>query len=169
MALTDLKRPIVSAKRMRRLMMLYPPLLFNRIVPISFADDFSRCEVRIYRSWLNRNMNGTIFGGTLFCAADPWHGVMYWQRLARENRQVQVWVRAAEMDFRKPGSTDLTMIIEVPDAHINAAIEGLDSRGKYVHIYETPITDKKGDVVAMSKIVVYVRRTPSDQDNTLGF
>jgi acyl-coenzyme A thioesterase PaaI-like protein len=170
MAAREVKQlPIVSPRKMRRLMAIYPPLLFNRIVPRRFADDYSSCEVVIRRSWLNRNINGTIFGGTLFCAADPWHGVMYWQRLARLGRNVQVWVRAAEMDFRKPGRTDLTMLIQVPDAHIEACVEALDSRGKYKHVYETPITDTHGDIVAVSKIVVYVRRTPDNEDATLGF
>ena len=50
---------------------LFPPLLFNRISIKSISEDFKQVHVQIRYSWMNKNFNRTIFGGTISSAIDP--------------------------------------------------------------------------------------------------
>ena len=62
----------------------YPPFVLNRIRITSIAEGYRACRVKIKRSFLNRNMNGTTFGGALFSAADPFYAILYWQIFERK-------------------------------------------------------------------------------------
>ena len=51
-----------------------------RIKIVSIKEGFKGCRVKIKKSFLNRNMNGTIFGGALFSASDPFYAILYASR-----------------------------------------------------------------------------------------
>ena len=68
-----------SSKALRRIMNLFPPLLVNRIKIIENDSEFKNLIVEIKYSWLNKNIQKAIFGGTIFSAIDPYYAVMYWQ------------------------------------------------------------------------------------------
>ena len=80
----------------------YPPFVLNRIRITSIAEGYRACRVKIKRSFLNRNMNGTTFGGALFSAADPFYAILYWQIFERKGYKIQAWLKSAEIHYMRP-------------------------------------------------------------------
>ena len=60
----------ISPGQLKRRLNLYPPFLFNRIRVMEIAPEFRACTVRVKSSLLTRNLQGTLFGGTIYSAAD---------------------------------------------------------------------------------------------------
>lgn len=147
----------------------YPPLLFQRIRVREISPDYRRCRVVVKRSLLTRNLHGTTFGGTLFSACDPIYPVLYWQVFAREGERLQVWLKAAEVDYRKPAATDLELRFELGEEDLDAAREGLAARGRVVRIHSTEAVDREGEACAVFKTVVFLRRTGAGRPEVSGF
>src|SRR6476620_1494714 len=71
----------------------------------SIAPDWSEIRVRLPLSWRTRNYVGTILGGSLYAAVDPYYMLMLIERLGPE---YVVWDKAASIRFRRPGTSTLT-------------------------------------------------------------
>ena len=65
------------------LLNLFPAFLLGGAWVSRVARDCSACRLSVRRSLLTRNLNGTIFGGSLYSACDPIYALLYWQSLAR--------------------------------------------------------------------------------------
>ncbi len=147
----------------------YPPFVFNRIKILKFSDGYQYCKVRIAKSWLNRNMNGTIFGGALFSASDPFYAILYWQVFERKGMKVQTWLKSAHIDYHRPATDDLYLEFKLSDEEIEEATSALMLHGKYVKTHEIPYKDKTGDVFVTAKTEVYIRLTKATQKPLSGF
>lgn len=147
----------------------YPPFLFNRIKILSISKGYRACRVRIKKSFLNRNMNGTIFGGSLFSASDPFYAILYWQIFERKGYKVQTWLKSAEIHYMRPADQDLYLDFQITEDHINNAEESLNTIGKYKFTHEVKYKSKDGDVYVLSKTEVYVRLTKEQQKPLSGF
>ena len=75
---------------------------FQRIWVVNFSKGFTGVKVKINNSWLNRNYNRSIFGGTLFAAADPFYPVLFHQLFTKKGYKVMAWSKSAEIQFLKP-------------------------------------------------------------------
>jgi acyl-coenzyme A thioesterase PaaI-like protein len=148
---------------------LYPPLLFNRIRILGFDHDFRSCRVRVARSLLTRNLNGTTFGGTIFSAADPFYAVMFWQIFAHRGERVQAWLRTATIRYQRPAATALTLDFRLSDADVNEATEQLDREGRFVRSFRTAAVDHNEEVCAEIETEVYLRRPRGDQPEVSAF
>jgi len=143
------------ARWLRHGMNLWPPFLFAGIHVAHIADDFSSARVELrMRPW-NRNYVGTHFGGSLFAMTDP-----FWMLLVLHalGDGYIVWDRAASIDFEKPGRGTVRAEFVLDDAalaDIRAAAAGGD---KVLRWFETPVHDAAGDVVAVVRKQLYVRR-----------
>lgn len=146
-----------SARRMRWILTLFPAMLFQRIVPVYFSDDFRSARVRVKRSILTRNLNGTTFGGTIYSAGDPVFALMYWQALARRGVATRSWLMAARAQYRKPATTSLAIDFELSSADLDAAEEELRRRGKSVRIHLVEVRDEHGVVCAELELVTFLR------------
>jgi acyl-coenzyme A thioesterase PaaI-like protein len=145
------------AGTLRRLLSLYPPFLFQRIRVISISDDFRRSTVRVSPSLLNRNLNGTIFGGTIFSAADPMYAVMLWQLLARRESNARVWLRRGRVRYVAPAASALTLRFELSEQDLEAVLGGLGQHGRYDARFTTEAVDARGGVCAVIETEVAVR------------
>lgn len=149
---------------------LFPPLLFNRIQVLSFEKGYMQAWVRINKSILNRNLNGTIFGGTIFSAADPFYALLFWQIFARRGVKVQTWLKSASIDYKKPGATSLYLHFKLTEQDIADAQESLDTIGKFVRSYVIEITNKQGEICAIATTEVYIRKiSTAGQKELSGF
>ena len=144
-----------SARMLRHGLNLWPPFLFAGIHVAAIGDDFrsARVELRM-RPW-NRNYVGTHFGGSLFAMTDP-----FWMLLALHalGDGYIVWDKAATIDFEKPGRGTVHADFVLDDAtlqDLRAAAAGGD---KVLRWFDTPVRDASGDVVAMVRKQLYVRR-----------
>lgn len=149
---------LVSERTLKWAMRFYPPLLFQRIWVKRFEKDFRGVDVKIARSVLNLNYNRSIFGGTIYAAADPFYAVLFHQALLKKGYKVQVWQKAAEIDYIKPGMSALYFSIRLNDADINEACTILDSEGKFIKSYTIEIRNKPGELCATVHCTVYIRK-----------
>lgn len=147
----------------------YPPLLFTRVKVVRFAADFRSCRVRVGRSLLTRNLNGTTFGGAIFNAFDPIYPILYWQVFARRGTALQVWLKAAEIDYWKAAASALRVDFALTDADVLRAEEALDQDGRTVTSHEAVAVDAAGDVCARARMHVYMRHLREGQREVSGF
>lgn len=139
------------------MMGLYPPFLFGRVRVKEVSDDFMYIKVCAKRSLLNNNLSGTMFGGTLFSAADPFFALMYWQVFAhRYDRKVKVWLKSAEIKYKKPAIGNITLEFRLTEEDILKAKQDLENKGKHNQTHEVFLKNVKGEVCAVVNAVTYV-------------
>lgn len=147
----------VSEKALTWLMRLYPPLLFQRIWVKRFTPDFKGVEVKIFKSFLNRNYNRSIFGGTIFTATDPFYAILFDQALQRRGFKCRVWLKSAQIQYLKPGRTNLSFTLTLTEADLQEAEKHLRTIGKFVKAYPIELFDTQGQVCATVQNEVYIR------------
>ena len=147
----------LSRRGLKWVLNLFPPLLFNRIAIRHISEDFMSMEVRVRHSWMNKNFHRTIFGGTIFSAIEPYFPTLYWHIFSRKGMPLEVWLKSAEIKYRRPATTDLKLLFKLTNEDIKNAIEGLKKNGKYEVWHSVEAIDKHGTVCAESKVLVYLR------------
>ncbi|ALL06520.1 translation elongation factor P (EF-P) [Pedobacter sp. PACM 27299] len=148
---------VVSEKTLKWGLCLYPPLLFQRIWVKRFHKGFRGVDVKINKSLFNKNYNGSIFGGTIYAATDPFYALLFDQLLRREGFKVRVWLKSASIQYLKPGHGDLFFTITVTDDMLNEAIAAMNTTGKFVKAYPMEITNAAGELCATVMNEIYVR------------
>jgi acyl-coenzyme A thioesterase PaaI-like protein len=148
---------VLSERQGKWLLSLYPTLLFSRIRITRVGPGFRSCTVRIARSLITRNLNGTTFGGTIFSAADPFYAVMYWQIFARRGIRVQTWLKSARIEYLKPAATALTLDFVLTDEDIARAARQLEREGRYIRSHSVEAVDRHGRTCAVIETEVYLR------------
>lgn len=139
-------------------MRFYPPLLFQRIWVRHFDTDFLGVDVKIFKSLFNINYNKSIFGGTMYAAADPFYAVLYYQAMRRKGYKVIVWQKAAEIFYLKPGMSNLHFKIAITGNEIDALSQALDETGKAEQYCTLEMKDVRGEVCARVISLVYIRK-----------
>jgi len=147
----------------------YPPLMLQRIRVDHVADDFCNIRMRAKRSLLNRNLNGTMFGGTIYAAADPIFPLMYWQALARRGLDLQTWLMATDTRFKHPAASDLLFDFKITEVDLQEAETQLRQRGKSVRTHQVLAIDVKGQVCAELELVSYLRLLRKGDQEVAGF
>lgn len=160
---------IVSEKTLKWGLCLYPPLLFQRIWVRRFHPGFRGVDVRINKSLFNKNYNGSIFGGTIFSATDPFYALLFDQLLQREGFKIRVWLKSASIQYLKPGRTALYFTVFITDEMLNDAIEALNTTGKFVKAYPMEIKNKHGEVCATVTNEVYIRNLHNGESDQIAY
>lgn len=143
------------ARRLRRMLNLWPPYLFAGVRVRTIADDWRHAEVELRAHWWNRNYIGVHFGGSLFAMTDPFWMLLAFHRLGRE---YIVWDKAGEIVFLKPGRGTVRAEFRLDDATLDEIRAATADGGKYLHWFETEIIDADGEVVARARKQLHVRR-----------
>lgn len=136
---------------------IFPPLFFNRISIQEISEDFMQLSVRVRHSWTNKNFHRTIFGGTIFSAVDPYFPTLYWHVFSRKGLPMEVWLKSAEIQFKRPATSDLKLNFKLTETDIQNAIKGLQKNGKYEVWHSVQAIDKQGTICAEAKALVYLR------------
>jgi acyl-coenzyme A thioesterase PaaI-like protein len=160
---------IVSEKTLKWAISLYPPLLFQRIWVKRFHPGFRGVDVKINKSLFNKNYNGSIFGGTIFAATDPFYALLFDQLLQREGFKVRVWLKSASIQYLKPGRSDLFFTLLITDDMLNDAIETLNNNGKVIRAYPMEIKNAAGEICATVLNEVYVRNLHTGEENHVAY
>lgn len=148
---------VVSEGLLKWIMRFYPPLFFQRIWVINFEKGFTGARVKISKSILNRNYNGSIFGGTMYTAADPFYPLLFHQLFTKKGYRVVAWSKSAEIQFLKAGLTDLYFNIKIESNEIAEAEHILNTGGKYVKSHPIDIYNKNGEICVSLTNEVYLR------------
>jgi hypothetical protein len=146
------------------LLNLYPPLLINRVVIRRVSPDFKEVDVVLRKSWLNRNLNKSIFGGSIFCAADPFHALMYWKALRKKGIHCNALLKSASIRYRKPAKSSLEYKFRISEEDLQKAIIGLKADGRYQCDHYFEAFDQDGQVCAEVTTCIYLRNAPKKED-----
>ena len=148
---------IVSAGLLKWVMRLYPPLFFQRVWVQHFKSDFTAVSVKINHSILNTNYNKSIFGGTIFSAADPFYPILFFQLLRRKGFNIIVWSRSADIHFLKKSSADLYFNLNLPPQEIDIAEKALIETGRFLATYPIKMSKDNGEVCVEINCEVYIK------------
>jgi len=119
------------------------------------AADWREVRVRLPLSWRTRNYVGTIFGGSLYAAVDPFFMIMLMKNLGAD---YVVWDKAASVRFRRPGRGTLTATFRLDEAEFIEIRDLLRDLPKADRTYTVELVDRAGLVHAVVEKVVHVAR-----------
>jgi acyl-coenzyme A thioesterase PaaI-like protein len=123
------------------------------------ASDWREVQVRIPLSWRTRNYVGTIFGGSLYAAVDPFFMIMLMKNLGPD---YVVWDKAASIRFRKPGRGPLRASFRLEEAEVAEIRRLLLEQPKVDRTYTVQLVDSAGVVHAEIEKVIHISlRKPS--------
>lgn len=159
----------ISQNALKWVMRLYPPLLFQRIWVQRFEGEFKSCTVKINKSFLNKNYNGSIFGGTIYAATDPFYALLFDQLMQRKGFKVRVWLKSASIQYIKPGRSNLYFTISLTDEMIDEAEIALRTVGRFVKAYPMELTNKNGEICATVMNEVYIRNLHQGETATVAY
>jgi len=140
-------------------MNLWPCYLGTGARVTHIAGDWREVRVRLPLSWRTRNYVGTIFGGSLYAAVDPFYMIMLMKNLGPE---VVVWDKAASIRFRRPGRTPLSATFRVDESELIEIRRLLRAEPKLDRTYTVQLVDRTGVVHAEVQKVIHISlRLPS--------
>ncbi len=139
---------------LRRLVNIWPPFFGAGIAVEDVAPDFRRIKVSLKFRWYNKNYVGTQFGGSMYMMTDPFYMLMLINNLGPD---YVVWDKAASIDFKKPGRSDLTAEFNINDEFLATVRERTQNNEKYIFDLPVNITDASGETVATVIKTLYVR------------
>jgi len=137
-----------------RLAMNWYPMFFGTGGKVLFIrHDWQHAKVGLRLRLLTRNYVGTIFGGSMFAAVDPFHIVLLINCLGKE---YIVWDKSAEIQFKKPGKRPMTADILYENNELKEIREITDREGRYEFVKPVDWIDDQGNVIATVRKTVYV-------------
>lgn len=139
-------------------MRLYPPMLFQRIWVKRIYAGFRGADIKINRSLLTSNLGNSIFGGTIFTATDPFYALLFGQILQHKGYPITVWLKSAQIQYIKPGRSDLYYTIIITNEMIREAETTLQRNGKFIKGYPIEIFDSSGTLCATAINEIYIRK-----------
>ncbi|MFT3916809.1 MAG: DUF4442 domain-containing protein [Anaeromyxobacteraceae bacterium] len=120
------------------------------------ASDWREVRVELPLSVRTRNYVGTIFGGSIYGAVDPFYMIMLMKNLGPD---YVVWDKAASIRFLKPGRDTLRATLRLDEEELRAIRAALDAGARSVdRTYTVRLLSEEGLACAEVEKVVYVRR-----------
>jgi acyl-coenzyme A thioesterase PaaI-like protein len=119
------------------------------------AHDWREVRIKLPLNWRTRNYVGTIYGGSMYAAVDPFHMVMLIRLLGPE---YVVWDKAATIQFKRPGTSTLCATFALPEEEIESIKAHLAERQSVDRVYHVDLTDQSGVVCATIEKTIYIRR-----------
>ena len=117
----------------------------------SVSDDLLDIRVRLPLSWKNRNYVGSIFGGAMFSAVDPFPMVQLMQLLGKD---YVVWDKSAEIRFKRPARESLFADFVYTPMELEMIRERVAHEREFDYVKTTQLTNEAGD-----KVFCEVRKT----------
>jgi acyl-coenzyme A thioesterase PaaI-like protein len=124
-----------------------------RVVRIS--EDFREITVKLPLNRLTRNLHGTIYGGAMYSAVDPLHAVIVAYHLGPD---YHVWMKSAQIDFKRPGRTDLLATARVSEHELDEIRAALAHATKLDRVFKLALTSADGEVSAHVTFTVHIKR-----------
>ncbi|HCQ18760.1 MAG TPA: DUF4442 domain-containing protein [Dermacoccus sp.] len=149
------ERKRMSPRTFGRLMNFYPPLVGMGLRVKSFSDDWSEARVELKLNRLNRNQNGTAFGGSINAMTDAFFPLLLMHQLGPE---YLVWDQACEIEFRSPGTSTVYGVYEMPKDVVEEIRAQAADGSKVLRWFECDLTLADGTIVAHARRLVYVRK-----------
>lgn len=143
--------------KLKWLMNLYPPMLFQRIWVKKVHENFRGMDVKINRALITTNVGNSTFGGTLFTATDPFYAMLFGQIMHHKGINVTVWLKSAHIQYLKPAYKDLYYTIIITEEMVQEAELAIKTVGKFAKEYPIEIFTKDGELCVIAHNEVYIR------------
>lgn len=150
----------ISNKAKAKLLNLYPPFIGANIKIKDCNEELTWITVQMKLTPFNRNIMGTMFGGSLYAMCDPFY---MWILMENLGDDFIVWDKAAAIRFKKPGKGIVTSRFEISPEEIESIKKEVMEKGKNDYHFSTMITNEEGTVVAEIDKTVYVRYKNRDK------
>jgi len=132
------------------------PVYFGTGGTITYiAADWRELRVKLALSWRTRNYVGSIFGGSIYSAVDPFYMIMLIKNLGPD---YVVWDKAASIRFKKPGRSTLHARFLLTDDELQAIRQATGQTRSIDRRYQINLTDADGEVCAVVDKTIYIRR-----------
>ena len=118
------------------------------------ASDFREIRVRLPLSWRTYNYVGTIFGGSMFAAADPIYMIMLIRILGDG---YTVWDKAGAIRFLKPGRATLYGTFVVDESTTDEIVESLRTQRSIDRVFSVTLVDAEGVPHAEVEKTIFIR------------
>ena len=119
------------------------------------ASDWRKVRVCLPLSWQTRNIVGTIFGGSIYAAVDPFYMIMLMRNLGPA---YTVWDKAAQLRFKRPGKSKLSAHFVLEEAELQAVRTALETQESIDRVYHIDLLDQSGEVVAWVEKTIYIAK-----------
>jgi len=119
------------------------------------AKDWREIHVKVPLSWQTRNYVGTIFGGSLYAAVDPFYMIMLIKSLGPE---YVVWDKAASIRFKRPGRETLFAKFMLREEELVSIKSELENSSKLDRHYQVELQDKSGLIHALVEKKIFIAR-----------
>jgi acyl-coenzyme A thioesterase PaaI-like protein len=119
------------------------------------AADWMEVRIRLPLSWRTRNYVGTIFGGSIYGAVDPFYMIMLINLLGPG---YTVWDKAAAIRFRRPGRSTLYAQFVVTPEVVSSIRNELQQLPKLDRQFTVELRSRDGTVHAIIDKTVHVSR-----------
>lgn len=127
-------------------LMNWYPMYFGTGGKILFwSADYLEVHLRLRLNIWTYNYVGTIFGGSMFSASDPFYMVMLLRALGPS---YVVWDKSASIRFKRPGKTTLYAVFRVSDEELASIKSLVEQHGETTHNFTIEWKDKTGVVHA---------------------
>ncbi|MFN8845834.1 MAG: DUF4442 domain-containing protein [Bdellovibrionales bacterium] len=134
---------------------LWPPYLGAGIRILYISDDYRYIKVCLKRTWYNKNYVGTQFGGSIYAMTDPFYMLQLINNLGSD---YIVWDKAASVDFKKPGKSNLYAEFKIDQKLLDEVILKTNSQDKYIFDLPVEVKDDAGHLIAQINKTLYVRK-----------
>jgi len=138
---------------------LYPPFLGAGIRVRRSGPGKRGFDVRMRLTWLNRNVLGSHFGGSLYAMCDPFFALIMIEQLGPG---YVVWDKAAAIRFVRPGRGTVRASFDVAPERVAEIRRAADAEGTTEPVFLARVVDGRGETVAEIDKTLYVRRRRGD-------
>ncbi len=137
-----------------RMLMNWYPMFFGTGGKILFwSGDSREVHLRLRRSIWTYNYVGTIFGGSMFAASDPFYMLMLLQIFGKD---FVVWDKAGSIRFRKPARKTLFTRYTLDDETIEGIKQDVAAQGQTERTFQLQWVDADGIVHAEVERLCYI-------------
>lgn len=133
----------------------YPAYRSSGARVVFISEDMLEARVWLPLCRGTRNLHGTIFGGSMYAAVDPLHAAMAAIHLGPD---YHVWMKAAKIEFRRPGRGDLHAHVRLHRSEIDAIRSALVQESKLDRDFDVSLADSGGGIVARFTLTLHFRR-----------
>jgi hypothetical protein len=134
---------------------LWLPYLGAGIKITHVSSDYRHIKVCLKRTWYNKNYVGTQFGGSIYAMTDPFYMLQLINNLGSD---YIVWDKAAHIEFKKPGKTNLYAEFKIDQKLIEEVKLKTKNQEKYIFELPVEVKDLEGSLIAHVNKTLYVRK-----------
>ena len=132
----------------------WPPYLSCGISVKEFDLDKGYVVSQMKISKWNKNVYGTMYGGSLYSMCDPFYVFIIAHKIGRD---YYIWDIESNIKFLKATAETVTAKFEISEEEVQSIKARADKGEKVTPVFRTQIIDSKGLVVADVTKTVYVK------------